>query len=93
MFTNLNGDPMAPERLTRTFRALATGAGLPPVRRRPGAAAAGAGAVLAATWASRRTRRSRADAARQIGRPRLGAGNGCDPGTRVTALFLGSCEP
>ena len=32
MFTNLNGDPMAPDRLTRTFRALATGAGLPPVR-------------------------------------------------------------
>jgi integrase len=32
VFTNLNGDPMAPDRLTRTFRALATGAGLPPVR-------------------------------------------------------------
>ena len=32
VFTNLNGDPMAPDRLTRTFRALAAGAGLPPVR-------------------------------------------------------------
>ena len=32
VFTNLNGDPMAPDRLTRTFRALATGAGQPPVR-------------------------------------------------------------
>jgi integrase len=32
VFTNLNGDPMAPDRLTRTFRKLATVAGLPPVR-------------------------------------------------------------
>lgn len=32
MFTNLNGDPMAPDRLTRIFRRLAAGAGLPPVR-------------------------------------------------------------
>jgi Phage integrase family len=32
VFTNLNGDPMAPDRLTRTFRHLAIGAGLPPVR-------------------------------------------------------------
>jgi integrase len=32
VFTNLNGDPMAPDRLTRTFKALATEAGLPPVR-------------------------------------------------------------
>jgi integrase len=32
VFTNLNGDPMAPDRLTRTFRALAAQAGLPPVR-------------------------------------------------------------
>ena len=31
-FTNLNGDPMAPDRLTRTFRQLAAEAGLPPVR-------------------------------------------------------------
>jgi integrase len=49
VFTNLNGDPMAPDRLTRTFRALARGAGLPPVRRhdlRPGAATL----ALAAGW-------------------------------------------
>ena len=32
VFTNLNGDPMAPDRLTRLFRKLAAGAGLPPVR-------------------------------------------------------------
>jgi integrase len=32
VFTNLNGDPMAPDRLTRTFRQLAAEAGLPPVR-------------------------------------------------------------
>ena len=32
VFTNLNGDPMAPNRLTRTFRQLAAEAGLPPVR-------------------------------------------------------------
>jgi integrase len=32
VFTNLNGDPMAPDRLTRTFRKLTAQAGLPPVR-------------------------------------------------------------
>jgi integrase len=32
VFTNLNGNPMAPDRLTRTFRQLAAKAGLPPVR-------------------------------------------------------------
>jgi integrase len=32
VFTNLNGDPMAPDRLTRTLRRLATEAGLPPIR-------------------------------------------------------------
>jgi integrase len=32
VFTGLNGDPMAPDRLTRTFTALAAQAGLPPVR-------------------------------------------------------------
>ena len=32
VFTNLNGDPMAPDRLTRTFRKLVAEAGLPPVR-------------------------------------------------------------
>ena len=32
MFTNLNGDPMAPDRLTRIFKKLAAQAGLPPVR-------------------------------------------------------------
>ena len=32
VFTNLNGHPMAPDRLTRTFAALAGQAGLPPVR-------------------------------------------------------------
>jgi len=32
VFTNLNGDPMAPDRLTRLFRKLAVQAGLPPVR-------------------------------------------------------------
>jgi integrase len=32
VFTNLNGDPMAPDRLTRTFRQLTTAVGLPPVR-------------------------------------------------------------
>ena len=32
VFTNLNGDPMAPDRLTRMFRKLAAQAGLPPVR-------------------------------------------------------------
>jgi integrase len=32
VFTNLNGDPMAPDRLTRMFRQLAAEAGLPPVR-------------------------------------------------------------
>jgi integrase len=32
VFTGLNGDPMAPDRLTRTFRSLAAQAGLPPVR-------------------------------------------------------------
>ncbi|MBV9382468.1 MAG: tyrosine-type recombinase/integrase, partial [Streptosporangiaceae bacterium] len=32
VFTNLNGDPMAPDRLTRIFKTLAAQAGLPPVR-------------------------------------------------------------
>jgi hypothetical protein len=32
VFTCLNGDPMAPDRLTRTFKKLAALAGLPPVR-------------------------------------------------------------
>jgi hypothetical protein len=32
VFTNLNGDPMAPDRLSRTFKKLAAAAGLPPVR-------------------------------------------------------------
>ena len=32
MFTCLNGDPMAPDRLTRTFKQLAAPAGLPPIR-------------------------------------------------------------
>jgi integrase len=32
VFTCLNGDPMAPDRLSRTFRRLSDGAGLPPVR-------------------------------------------------------------
>jgi len=32
VFTNLNGDPMAPDRLTRIFKKLAGQAGLPPVR-------------------------------------------------------------
>ena len=32
VFTGRNGDPMAPDRLTRTFTALAAQAGLPPVR-------------------------------------------------------------
>ncbi len=32
VFTNMNGDPMAPDRLTRIFRQLTIGAGLPPVR-------------------------------------------------------------
>jgi len=32
VFTNLNGGPMAPDRLTRTFKKLVDEAGLPPVR-------------------------------------------------------------
>jgi len=32
VFTNLNGGPMAPDRLSRTFKKLAADAGLPPVR-------------------------------------------------------------
>jgi integrase len=32
VFTNLNGDPMAPDRLMRMFKALTAEAGLPPVR-------------------------------------------------------------
>ncbi|MGH3155821.1 MAG: hypothetical protein ACRDNF_04480 [Streptosporangiaceae bacterium] len=32
VFTNLNGDPMAPDQPARTFRALTAEAGLPPVR-------------------------------------------------------------
>jgi integrase len=32
LFTNLNGDPMAPDRLTRRFRKLTAHAGLPPIR-------------------------------------------------------------
>ena len=32
VFTGLNGDPMAPDRLTRTFKKLAALAGLPPIR-------------------------------------------------------------
>ncbi len=32
VFTGLNGDPMAPDRLTRHFRQLSDEAGLPPVR-------------------------------------------------------------
>jgi integrase len=32
VFTNLNGDPMAPDRLSRTLKKLAAEAGLPPVR-------------------------------------------------------------
>src|SRR5207244_11248262 len=62
VFTNLNGDPMAPDRLTRTFRALATGAGLPPVRLhdlRHGAAtlAQVSGVASAASFGSLRERR------------------------------------
>jgi integrase len=32
VFTGLNGDPLAPDRLTRMFKALAAEAGLPPIR-------------------------------------------------------------
>lgn len=32
VFTGLNGDPMAPDRLTRTFKKLVALAGLPPIR-------------------------------------------------------------
>ena len=32
VFSNLNGDPMAPDRLSRTFKKLAAEAGLPPIR-------------------------------------------------------------
>jgi hypothetical protein len=32
LFTNLNGDRLAPDRLTRTFRKLSVEAGLPPIR-------------------------------------------------------------
>jgi integrase len=32
VFTNLNGDPMAPDRLTRAFKKLSADAGLPPIR-------------------------------------------------------------
>src|SRR6266704_32679 len=32
VFTGLGGDPLAPDRLTRHFRALAAAAGLPPIR-------------------------------------------------------------
>jgi integrase len=32
VFPNLNGDPMAPDRLTGTFKRLAAQTGLPPVR-------------------------------------------------------------
>jgi integrase len=32
VFTGLNGDPMAPDRLSRTFKKLAEQAGLPPIR-------------------------------------------------------------
>jgi hypothetical protein len=32
VFTNLNGDPMAPDRLSRTVKKLAADAGLPPAR-------------------------------------------------------------
>jgi integrase len=33
VFTSLNGDPMAPDRLTRAFKKLVTDAGLPPIRQ------------------------------------------------------------
>ncbi len=49
VFTNLNGAPMGPDRLTRTFKTLAAQAGLPPVRLhdlRHGAATL----ALAAGW-------------------------------------------
>jgi integrase len=49
VFTCLNGDPMAPDRLSRTFRRLSDQAGLPPVRLhdlRHGAATL----ALAAKW-------------------------------------------
>jgi integrase len=32
VFTNLDGEPMAPDRLSRSFKKLAEQAGLPPVR-------------------------------------------------------------
>ena len=49
MLTGLNGDPMAPDRLTRHFRQLSDEAGLPPVRLhdlRHGAAILAEGADL-----------------------------------------------
>jgi integrase len=49
VFTNLNGDPMAPDRLSRTFRRLSEEAGLPPIRLhdlRHGAATRSAGVDL-----------------------------------------------
>jgi len=49
VFTNLNGDPMAPDRLTRIFKKLAAEARLPPVRLhdlRHGAATLAAGVDL-----------------------------------------------
>jgi hypothetical protein len=35
VFTNLNGEPMAPDRLTRIFKTLAAQAGLPSAARAP----------------------------------------------------------
>lgn len=68
VFTNLNGDPMAPDRLTRIFKKLAAQAGLPRRRRRQGTRnrrRARAGGRQAGTL-----RRSRAHPARQLGRSR-----------------------
>jgi integrase len=48
VFTGLNGDPMAPDRLTRTFQKLVSEHGLPPIRLhdlRHGAATLAAGGL------------------------------------------------
>jgi predicted component of type VI protein secretion system len=72
VFANLNGDPMAPDRLTRMFKKLAAEAGLPPVRLHDLRHKAGClvlGTRRRPRRQARRSRRGSVRAGRHLGQP------------------------